>query len=266
MAIRNDVTRWLRQLALLGVLLSSSAALAEPAEGFIQPAATVQSRIFSLTGKNEIGVFGAFSLNNILTQFDGGTVTYDHNFNEYIALEVIVGGGYGGLTNLAQSLRQTDGAFNHSNTTDLTNGGALLAYGQIGARLTPLYGKINLASELPVHFDLYLNAGVGAALVDYNSILGCNEDVSGAPLACPNNDFHQYTGPAFAFSAGGGLRLFITQLVSIRLEIHDIIFQDRYYQGINLSMSQGQFTNANLYSHPGLTNAPLMLAGVGFLL
>ncbi len=33
--------------------------------------------------------------------------------------------------------------------------------GSIGARWQPIYGKINLIAELPVHFQLYLWAGGG---------------------------------------------------------------------------------------------------------
>jgi outer membrane beta-barrel protein len=233
-------------------------------EGFIQPSPTVQSRIFTLDGTNEIGVLGAFSLNNILSEHDGGALTYEHNWGEFFAIEIMLGGGVGQLTNLAQSLRLTDGAFNHTNTTDLANAGTLTAYGQVGFRLTPLYGKFNLASELPVHFDIYIDAGGGAAYVTYHSILGCNEDVTGTPPACPNNDFHQESMPTWAFHVGGGIRLFITQQITIRVEVQDLVFPDRYYTGLNLEMSSGGFTQ--LYGKPGLTQVPLMLAGLGFLL
>lgn len=273
-AIRSDVNRTSRGGIAVGLclaaVLGARAAHAEPAEGFIQPAATVQSRIFNLTGKNEIGVFGAFSLNNVLTQSEGISATYDYNFNEFISLEVLLGGSFGGLTDLAGNLRletTNDQAFSHNTTTtDLSNAGALLGYGQVGARLTPLYGKVNLASELPVHFDLYLNLGVGAAFVQYNSILGCNETPSGSPASCPNNDFHKETLPTFAFNAGVGLRLFITQMISIRVEIRDLLFPDHYYRNLNLSMPVGTYTSSNLYPYPGITSVPLAFVGVGFLL
>lgn len=269
---RAPPKKWAALALLVALLAGARAARADTeigTESFIKPSPTVQNRIYTLDGKWEIGVLGAFSLNNILTQHEGGALAVERNFGEYIGLELLVGGGYGGLTDLAASLRETTGAFNHTNTTDLANAGALNAYAQLGLRVTPFYGKLNLAGELPVHFDFFLNAGAGIAYITYNSILGCNVDTANAmPAACPNNDFHQESLPAFAFSAGGGMRLFITQLWTIRVEIHDMIFPDRYYTNMDLlhTQSSNVFQPSNLYSKPGLTQVPLIFVGLGFLL
>jgi outer membrane beta-barrel protein len=213
---------------------------------------------------------GAFSINNILTQHEGGAFSVERNFGEYFGLELLLGGGYGGLTDLSSQLRLTPEAFNHTSTTDLANAGAINAYAQFGARVTPFYGKFNLAGELPVHFDFFLAAGVGFAYVTYNSILGCNEDIvtqSGVGT-CPNNNFHSEAHPTFAFNAGGGMRLFINQLWTIRFEIRDMIFPDRYYTNENLLETQTNnvFQPSNLYAKPGLTQVPMIFVGLGFVL
>ncbi len=270
---RSPPKKWAVLALLFALFAGARAARADNeklgTESFIKPSPTVQNRIFTLDGKWEIGVLGAFSLNNVLTQHEGGAITVSRNFGEYIGIELLAGGGYGGLTDLASSLRQTTGAFNHTSTTDLSNGGALDAYAQLGLRLTPFYGKLNLAGELPIHFDFYLNLGAGFAYVTYNSILGCNVDTANAtPAACPNNDFHSEGHPAFAFNGGGGMRLFITQLWTIKVEVRDVVFPDRYYTNMDLlhTQSSNVFQNSNLYSKPGLSQVPLIFVGLGFLL
>jgi outer membrane beta-barrel protein len=257
--------------AALSLTVGAAVASAEETkapEGFIQPSPTVQKRLYSLDGSNEVGVFGAFSLNNILTQHNGGAVSYTHNFGEYIGVEVLAGGGAGGLTSLTNSLRQKE-TFTNTNTSDMQNAGALLAYGQVGARLTPFYGKFNLAAELPVHFDFYLALGVGVALVNYNSVLGCNQNTIDNSGTCPEiskgvGDFHHEMAPAFAFNGGGGMRLFITKMITVRVEVRDLVFPDKYYTGLNLQSTAGQFNQPN--KNLNLTQVPLIFAGVGFLL
>lgn len=268
MAIKRYVkrARVTGAMLALSLTLGASAASAEEAvapEGFIQPAPTVGKRLYTLDGKNELGVFGAFSLNNVLTQHNGAALSYTRNFGEFIGLEVLAGGGAGGLTGLTRSLREKE-AFTNTNTSDMLNGGALIAYGQIGARLTPFYGKFNLAAELPVHFDIYLSLSVGAAFVDYHSILGCNQDTVDNGGACPNNDFHHETAPTFAFAGGGGIRLFITKMITVRVDVRDLVYPDRVYTGLNLQHTAGQFTAPSKTLN--LTQVPLLFAGVGFLL
>jgi hypothetical protein len=38
------------------------------------------------------------------------------------------------------------------------------------ARVAPIYGKLNLAGELPVHFQAFLTFGAGAALLRHESV------------------------------------------------------------------------------------------------
>jgi len=228
--------------------------------------------MYTLDGTNEIAVFGDFSLNNILTEHYGAMLAYEHNFGEYFGIELMGGGGYGGLTSLANTLRQTDSAFNHNPVNDLSNSGALQAFGQIGVRLTPFYGKFNLASELPVHFDMYLVAGIGVAYVTYTGILDCAVDVTGSPATCPGaaptGTYYSHSNLAPAFNGGGGMRLFVNQLITIRVEVRDMVFPDSYQTGINLRMPQetrGVPTNPFSFSQ-GLTQVPLFFVGLGFLL
>ena len=47
-------------------------------------------------------------------------------------------------------------------------GGALVM-----ARIAPIYGKLNLAAELPVHFQVFLLGGAGAAAFKHESVNLC---------------------------------------------------------------------------------------------
>lgn len=229
-------------------------------EGFMKEPKSVAYRRFKLDGKSDLGVFGAFSMKNKLTEHFGGGFTYDYQLNEYLALDLMLEGGFGGLTNLASNIRAT--ARLSGTGDDLADAGALLATGQAGLRFTPIYGKMNLSSELAVHFNFYFNGGAGAALVQFNSILTCKTNL-GSSTKCPGDAFRTDTLPRPAFNVGGGLRFWIDDLLSARVEVRDIIFTDHFYEQVNLKTPEG---TGHASANAGVSHVPLVLIGVGFLL
>jgi outer membrane beta-barrel protein len=234
----------------------------------MQEPKAVEYRIHSLKGKWDLGVFGALSIKNQLTEHFGGAVVISRSFNEYLALDLLLDGGAGQVTKFTKDLRSQVPPGKTAGKDDLADGGALVGTAQLGLRFTPFYGKFSVASELPVHFNFYFNAGLGGAFVKYNSIIGCENDVTGGNT-CPGGpddpaSYHVDSRPSFAFNFGGGLRLYITQKISARLEVRDIIFPDRYYT--NFTPYTAASTRKDMAANPGLTHVPLLLLGVGFLL
>ncbi len=248
-------------LALL-VLLPAAAQAADLLprdEGFMKEPKSVAYRLYSLSGKSDIGLFGAFSMKNKLTQHQGAALEFDQQFNEYFALDVFADGGAGTLTGLASNIRQM---FRFSGTgDDLADAGALLATGQLGLRFTPIYGKLSLSSELAVHFNFYAVGGAGVALVNFNDILTCATDLGGSSR-CPGDNYRSEMDPKPAFNVGGGFRFYVTQLLSARVEVRDVMFLDQYLSNVNFKSPQGTGT----VTSSGVSQVPLVLVGVGFLL
>lgn len=220
----------------------------------------VQGRKYPLAGKNDIGILGSFHMNPNLTTHYGAALNYARYFNEYFALDVLLGGGYGGVSNLGSTIRNEVNSKNSllPNVDDLQDAGALLGFGQVGLRFSPLYGKVNLASELPIHLSLYFVGGAGAAFVSYESMQACQA----APVnnACEAG-FASRQEPTLAFSAGVGLRVFLGNF-ALRAEVRDIIFPDSYKVGVD----QTDPVNKPGKDAPnaGFTHAPLVFLGGSF--
>ncbi|MFM2152545.1 MAG: hypothetical protein RL199_980 [Pseudomonadota bacterium] len=247
-------------------LLVALAAVALPAraenllprdEGFMQEPKSVAFRRFALDGRHDIGLLGALSIKNKLTEHYGAAVTWAYQFNEYLASDLLLEGGYGGTTTLVDNIRNTTKS-KSGVTDDLADAGALVGTAQVGARFTPFYGKLSLASELPVHFNLYFVGGVGAALVDYHGILSCANDGNSCDGA-----YRRELRPTVGFNVGGGLRFWAGDLLSLRLEVRDVLYPDRYWENVTLSRSKSSGQPA---SGTGISQIPLVLVGLGFLL
>lgn len=255
-------------LAAAAALLTASVAEASSRiprdEGFMRKPASVQNRLYSLDGTHDFAAFFAFSIQNQLTEHYGATLVWDYSFTEYVALDVMLGGGLGQLTSLAKDVRGTARATGRG--ADLEDAGALLGHGSLGVRFTSAYGKLSLSSELPVHFHAYAVAGVGAAFVNYHGVLSCASDrpssTGGGSSACPNGEFRSETGISPAFNVGGGFRFIINERFSVRLEIRDVIFFDRWYDQVEFATPASN--PGELKS--GFTHVPLVMFGAGVTL
>lgn len=232
-------------------------------EGFMKPPTSVQHRRYTLDGRTDFALFGTLSIKNQLTEHYGAMLVFDKSFNEYLALDILVGGGAGQLTSLAGKLREAVKPSGATTVDDLADAGQLFATGQIGLRFTPFYGKLNLAAEVPLNFSLYFNAGVGGAYVKYESILACSKNRD-AGNKCPNNEFRSELAPTLGVNVGGGFRFFINDTWSARVEFRDVMFPDRYNEAVNLKTPVN--TPGRQAANAGITHTPLVMLGIGFML
>lgn len=291
---RRPANRWLLLLVLAAGTLSAAQAGAEGIprdEGFMKEPKVVDYRKYLLASKFDLGAFFAMSIKpGGLTTHYGGMLDAAYNFNEFWALDLMLDGGYGGVSDLTNKIRAQEnnqGTFsgmpmgaNPTAFSDIADAGALYSTFQLGVRWTPIYGKINLAAEFPVHFNFYFNLGAGGAIVQYNEILGCEYapttmgSGSSATGTCGTgaaSDFHNETHATFAFNVGGGARFYLSQLLSVRLELRDIMYPDMQYptvytgQGFLLPNGTQNPTRGTIHM-AGLTQNPLLFIGVGFLL
>jgi outer membrane beta-barrel protein len=133
-------------------------------------------------------------------------------------------------------------------------------------RWTPIYGKLNLVTELPIHFQAYLTAGGGAVGLARESVAYCQNgagaDGSGRGSEC--RSYLEESKATWAASAGGGLRIFLSDLVLLRLELFDIVYPDEYRTGLSRRDAEQEQPGSEPQSgkvETGLTNVLMFNVG-----
>jgi outer membrane beta-barrel protein len=113
---------------------------------------------------------------------------------------------------------------------EMSNDNQLRAGAFAVARMAPIYGKFNLASELRVHFQAYLLGGAGAAQVHRESVNLCADPGTG-----PCQAFQQSDAVTGVGLVGGGFRFYFNQSWSVRTEVRGYLFRSSYKRGNDLT-------------------------------
>jgi outer membrane beta-barrel protein len=168
----------------------------------------------------ELTLFFTPSVVEKYIQSTGGAGALTFHFNDIIAIEGMGGyvankevdiiGGPAGVRALSST-----GA--EPNLPDLV-GMSWFALANI--ELSPIYGKINLLSELDFNMQFYVIGGAGA--------VGATKH-----FRVPNDPDQTHTlladeGVKFAGDFGLGMRLFILRWLAIRAEFRDVLYTDSY--------------------------------------
>jgi outer membrane beta-barrel protein len=166
----KSILRAVSILAIGALLVPELARAAEPER------VVVRNRKYSFDNKFEATAGVGLMMVSLLTDHVNFSGALTYNLSEQFALEL--GGGYAVSrhTNVArvvgehtvsagpQALEVSD------DFSDLWR----LGWSAIGAvRWAPIYGKINVAAELPVHFKFYLLAGGGIGGMERDSLIYC---------------------------------------------------------------------------------------------
>ena len=106
------------------------------------------------------------------------------------------------------------------------------------ARVAPIYGKLNLASELPIHFQAFLLGGAGAARIHRESVNLCAQPGTGA---C--DSFQQSDALAPVALAGAGLRFYFSRRFSLRTEVRSYLFRSSYKRANDLTQPSSGSTD-----------------------
>ncbi len=228
----NRTTRYLMSCL---VLMTANAAFAEDEAELVEKVA-VRNRLFSVAGRWELGGNVGFSLLSRLTEHYNLNLSVAVNPVDWFGVELRGGYAISRHTSLADQI-QTD-FFNGNSTTSTTKKvrdaadlWELTAHGVIGARFQPVYGKINLMSELPIHFQFYLWVGGGVGLLKRESMVECADRA-----ACVSYLGDRSQPTAFLaenkvsplVSVALGFRFFIAQHHSVKIEARDWSYLDSY--------------------------------------
>jgi outer membrane beta-barrel protein len=256
-----------KTLNLLGCLvtLSASAAFAEDEGEELVEKVAVRNRLFSVEGHWEVGGNVGFSLLNRLTEHYNFNISAAYNLKDWFAIELRGGYALSRHTPLAEQI-QADFAGNSainiaSDAADLWE---LTANGVIGARFQPIYGKLNLVSDLPIHFQLYAWVGGGVGLLKQESMVLCANKISARECG----EFLTSNKVSPLVSIALGFRFFLPfQGHSIKFEARDWSYLDSYWVKVDrANASNGNPTLAgNLSPDAGITNLVQVDLGYAFI-
>jgi len=253
----------LRAAAVVGAMLSSAVV---SAQGVVEDV-VVRNRLYQLGGKFELSPSAGIAVVPRLVDHVTLSAAATYNLSDLWALELR--GGYAiarhtGLANqVAQDFLRLDPNRRMRITDDLSALWEMRANGAFGVRWAPIYGKISLLSELPIHFQAYLWAGGGLGQFRRESIVYCRQVLDRDAGTCADWLTQDKVKPLASFALG--MRLFTGQHGSIKLELRNYLFPDSYLAFIDrLAAESGQATGTAA-SSPGLIHLVTFELGYAFI-
>jgi len=195
-------------------------------------------------------------------------VSVSRNFAEWLGVELRGGYAIARHTSLADQIA-TDFAANNpvtatSEAKELSDLWEMTANAVVGLRFQPIYGKLGLMAELPVHFQLYAWLGGGFGLFNRTSLTICV--VPSGTREC--SEYRSETNkPGPVVSAALGFRFFIVGKHSFKLEVRDYSYLDSYYTGVMRAQvtPQNPTAGGKLSPDAGITNLVQFDLGYSFL-
>nr|BDT35147.1 outer membrane beta-barrel domain-containing protein [Myxococcus sp. MH1] len=258
--------RTLRVFAPLVVWLAASAAAAQDDEAVLDNV-VVRNRLYEPGGKLEVSLGVGLPLQTHLTAHYFFNLGVAYNLFNTFAVEARAGYAASRHTGLARSISESFLALEEKLVTDeLEDLWEMNLHGVAGIRWAPIYGKLNLVSDLPAHFQAYVWAGGGLGSFQRNSVIQCSQVVNRQAGVCDNRTSLDDRGSASEdywvretrvapmVSAAVGFRFFILDKHGLRLEVRDWVFRDNYR--VNLvreDWEAGRVTGESA-SSPGLTH------------
>jgi outer membrane beta-barrel protein len=220
----------------------------------------VQRKKHRLTGRWETALLVGRGLNGALVDHTGLLLEGAYHPNEWLDLGLGVLANSTGLTTLADQVRSrlpprtVSGAGSPGAIGADFTGESQLRVGALAqARLAPIYGKINLASELAVHFQAFVLVGAGAGYVRHESVNLCAD---GGSSACQPGRFQTDDAVRPLGEVGLGLRFFLGQHASLETELRAFVHPDRIKENVDLT------NPASGTSRTVLAVLPTLLVGV----
>jgi outer membrane beta-barrel protein len=274
----------LRNFSCLLLALFAPASLAQEGGGEeLVEKVVVRNRLFNVEGRFELGANFGFSMLSRLTDHTNFNLSAGYNFMDSLALELRVGYALSGHTGLANDIQ--DKFFVQPKTaivsaSDLTDLWEMKFNAVVGLRWQPIYGKLGLMAELPIHFQAYLWVGGGVAMLDRQSVVICNRegmvqnpDTGRNELRCLDYLRDSKVGPLVSLALG--FRFFLTDNHVVRFEIRDWSWLDSFVTcadraaALTPSNPTGNVTTAACPNgneeHSGITNLVQFDLGYTFI-
>lgn len=258
---------------LRGIITALSlASLALPAlasaetEGKVEKV-VVRNRVHHSEGMWEVNPGIGFSLSNQMTEHTNFELGLAYNFWETFALELR--GGYA-VSDLSSVAKQVQKEFakpipvpaddqSDIKLDDFADVWQVKWQAMVLPRWQPIYGKLNLVTELPVHFQAYLTAGGGMVGLHRESTLYRQK----------NGQFLEEDRQSPAFAGGGGMRFWMADWAVLKIELLDVAFPDQYRGGVSRYQASQEPDGSDPkvgkdVASPGLTSLLFLNIGTSF--
>jgi outer membrane beta-barrel protein len=258
----------MRTKALIVLLLAAVPATSFAADETLVEKSVVRNRLFSVGGRFELGLNVGFSVLSELTDHYVFDLQASYNLTDWFAIELLAGYAYSQHTSLADDVQSKFDMNNAKTADDLANLWEMTLNGLIGVRFQPIYGKIGLFAEYPLHFQFYIAAGAGAAWLQRTSVVICNHRTSGTSGTC--DQFYQESKPSFVADAALGMRFFVPVIGnhhSLRVEFRGFLWPDSYYVGVNRAnaLNPNDPTGGGTLKQDGVTFLPQVHVGYAYM-
>jgi outer membrane beta-barrel protein len=264
----------MRTKALIVLLLAAVPATSFAADDTLVEKSVVRNRLFSSAGRFELGLNVGFSVLSQLTDHYVFDAQVSYNLTDWFAIELLAGYAYTQHTSLADDVQSKFEMNNAKTADDLQNLWEMTLNALVGIRFQPIYGKIGLFAEYPLHFQFYISAGAGAALLNRTSAVICNHvtrtSSAGTPDFTTCDEFLQESKVSFVADAALGMRFFIPVIGnhhSLRVEFRGFLWPDSYYVGVNRvnALNQNDPTGGGTLKQDGVTFLPQVHVGYAYM-
>jgi outer membrane beta-barrel protein len=257
----------MRTFVRLGVVLV--AGLVSPparADDQVLDPVVVRNRLYRVAGRPELLVSLGFMPVTRLTDHWTLSATAGFNLHDTLAVEGRGTVAYSRQTGLARQVArqflQRDPALGIGLADDLSDLWEMRGNLVAGVRWSPIYGKLSLLAELPLHFQAYLAAGGGLGSFHRTSLVYCRALISRDEGTCGEWLSQDRLSPLG--TAAVGIRFFLHPGGSLRVEARDYAFQDAYL--VNIDRLQAEAGGQTGEPGPaGLTHLVLFDVGYAFM-
>jgi outer membrane beta-barrel protein len=175
----------------------------------------VSGQLFRKAGRFEVTASGNLSLNDAFFRKYLGGVKLGYHFTDSLSLSAQVASGMAKRAGSAVVCSAVSGCQDATEAQLHQVPGRITMLTGLEAAWSPVYGKLNLASERVAHFDLSLL--VGADLVSYDKVLSAAEADALAGRGAP-------TERTIGGHVGLGVRIFFAEWIAARLEFKDYVY------------------------------------------
>src|SRR5438067_6732770 len=196
---------------LLFLLLPAAAfAQVDPPPAPVERVHVVEKRPFTESGRTEVTLFGPVQVNSRFTRHAGVSAELAYHLRENLAVQgEVTWFPLAVQSGLSEELAHKVGQAPIASDALLLQGDALL-----GLELMPIYGKLDIFAGKILRLGVYLTAGLGAAKTRLQ--LRSSDSVGGRSFGD--------TGFRPAAGLGGGVRVFLNDRFTVRLELRDRVY------------------------------------------
>jgi outer membrane beta-barrel protein len=206
--------------------IAAALALAAPrpargseADAFENKVPPISGQLYMKAGRFELTPSFNVSVNDpFFTKYFGG-LKLDYHITESWGVGVTGAAGTSSPTASASICTANQGCTKPTDAQLYQVPGRIRSIVGIEGAWSPVYGKLNVLAEVPVHFDLSILAG--ADWISYDEVL------SGADANPPpaGNGLKPARTSSIGGHVGLGMRLFLSRLMALRFEVKDYVYK-----------------------------------------